>query len=189
MAAPWTRIRTEWLKGGTTYAKLAKKYGIAEKTIRNRAYKEGWKKEKGQIEDEVRTKTRARIVCVREEQLVKLAEANGKLIDALVEMAMQAADKPAVTLFDAGKTLRNAESLSKAIQLAAMTQRDLYRLPSMDQELRKKQEAARKKEAKEKLALEREKWEAEQREKAKAAEVASGTVWEVIEPDGEDTDG
>ena len=119
----------------------------------------------------------------------KLAAANGALIDALVEMTKQAAEKPNQTLFDAGATLRNAESLSKAIQLAAMTQRDLYRLPSMDQELRKKAEAARKKEANEKLKLEREKWEAEQREKAKAAEAVSGTVWEVIEPDGEDTDG
>ena len=189
MAAPWTRIRTEWLKGGTTYEKLAKKYKLAEKTIRNRAYKEGWGKEKGQIEDIVRTKTRARIVCVREEQLIKLAEANGKLIDALVAIATAAEKGPIQMLTDANGTLRNAESISKAIQLAAMTQRDLYRLPSMDQELRKKAEAARKKEAKEKLALEREKWEAEQREKAKAAETASGTVWEVIEPEGDDTDG
>lgn len=188
MAAPWSRIRTEWLKGGTTYAKLAKKYGLSEKTIRNRAYKEGWGKEKGQIQDEVRTATRARIVRVREEQLMKLAEANGQIIDALLDMTKLAQEKPTVMLFDAGKTLRNAESLTKAIQLAAMTQRDLYRLPSMDQELRKKEAAARKKEAKEKLALEREKWEAEQREKAKAAETASGTVWEVIEPEGEDTD-
>ena len=189
MAAPWTKIRTEWLKGGTTYAKLAKKYNLAEKTIRNRAYKEGWKKEKGQIEDEVRTRTRARIVCVREEQLLKLAEANGKLIDALVAIATQAAEAPATILRDNNLTLRNAESMSKAIQLATMTQRDIYRLPDMDQEPRKKAEAARKKETKEKLALEREKWEAEQREKAKQAEAVSGTVWEVIEPDGEDTDG
>ena len=189
MAANWTRIRTEWLKGGTTYKKMAEKYGLAEKTIRNRAYKEGWGKEKGQIEDEVRAKTRARIVCVREEQLMKLAEANGQLIDALVALATKSAEGPIQMMTDANGTLRNAESLSKAIQLAAMTQRDLYRLPSMDQELRKKQESARKKEAKEKLALEREKWEAEQREKAKAAEAAAGTVWEVLEPDGEDTDG
>ena len=188
MAAPWSRIRTEWLKGGTTYAKLAKKYKLAEKTIRNRAYKEGWGKEKGQIQDEVRAKTRARIVCVREEQLMKLAEANGQLIDALLEMTKQAQEQPAYTLYDQARTLRNAESLTKAIQLAAMTQRDLYRLPSMDLELRKKEAAAKKKEAKEKLALEREKWEAEQREKAKAAETASGTVWEVIEPEGDDTD-
>ena len=188
MAAPWTRIRTEWLKGGTTYAKLAKKYGIAEKTIRNRAYKEGWGKEKGQIEDEVRAKTRARIVCVREEQLAKLAEANGALIDALVAMAMQAAEKPNQTLFDTNATLRNAESLSKAIQLAAMTQRDIYRLPSMDQELRKKAEAARKKEAKEKMALEKEKWEAE---KLKAQNEAQGDqeVWELDAPEGEEMDG
>ena len=189
MAAPWTRIRTEWLKGGTTYKKLAEKYKLAEKTIRNRAYKEGWGKEKGQIADEIRTKTRARIVCVREEQLMKLAEANGELIDALVAIATASKKGPIQMLTDAAGTLRNAESLSKAIQLAAMTQRDLYRLPSMDQELRKKEAAARKKEAKEKLALEREKWEAEQREKAKAAEAAGGTVWEVVEPDGEDTDG
>jgi len=188
MAAPWSRIRTEWLKGGTTYKKLAEKYHLAEKTIRNRAYKEGWKNEKGQIQDEIRTKTRARIVRVREEQLMKLADANGQLIDALLEMTKLAQAKPEYTLFDQGRTLRNAESLTKAVQLATMTQRDLYRLPSMDQELRKKEAAARKKEAKEKIALEREKWEAEQREKAKAAETAGGTVWEVIEPDGEDTD-
>ena len=189
MATPWSKIRAEWLKGGTTYKKLGEKYNVSAKTISNRAYKEGWKNEKGRIQEEVRNKTRARIVCVREEQLMKLAAANGALIDALVEMTKQAAEKPNQTLFDAGATLRNAESLSKAIQLAAMTQRDLYRLPSMDQELRKKAEAARKKEAAEKLKLEREKWEAEQREKAKQAEAISGTVWEVIEPDGEDTDG
>jgi len=188
MAAPWSRIRTEWLKGGTTYKKLAEKYHLAEKTIRNRAYKEGWKKEKGQIQDEIRTKTRARIVRVREEQLTKLAEANGKLIDALLDLTGIVQRNPLMQMRDANGTLRNAESLTKAIQLAAMTQRDLYRLPSMDQELRKKEAAARKKEAKEKIALEREKWEAEQREKAKAAETAGGTVWEVIEPDGEDTD-
>ena len=186
--APWAKIRTEWLKGGTTYAKLAQKYGLSVKTIQNRAYKEGWGKEKGKIREEIREKTRARIVRVREEQLIKLAEAYGKLIDALLDLTEQAAANPNKLLTDAGLTLRNAESLSKAIQLATMTQRDIYRMPSMDQELRKKAEAARKKEAKEKLALEREKWEAEQLEKAKAAETASGTVWEVIEPDGEDTD-
>ena len=189
MATPWAKIRTEWLKGGTTYKKLAEKYHVSIKTIQNRASNEGWKKEKGTIQEEVRKKTRARIVCVREEQLIKLAEANGKLIDALVEITTQAAEEPNRTLYDTNATLRNVESLSKAIQLAAMTQRDLYRLPSMDQELRKKAEAARKKEAKEKLALEREKWEAEQREKAKQAEAAAGTVWEVIEPEGDDTDG
>ena len=188
MAAPWSRIRTEWLKGGTTYAKLAKKYGLAEKTIRNRAYKEGWGKEKGQIEDEARTKTRARIVCVREEQLVKLAQANGAMIDALMEIVTLAKEKPAYTLFDANRGLKNAESLTKAIQLAVQNQRDIYRLPDMDMELKKKQEAARKREAKQKMALERERWEEEKAEKAKAQSVRQGTVWQVEAPEGEAID-
>lgn len=189
MAAPWSRIRTEWLKGGTTYAKLAKKYGLAEKTIRNRAYKEGWGKEKGQIEDEARTKTHARIVRVREEQLEKLAAANADMIDALVAMAMSSKKKPEVMLFDAAKTLRNAESLTKAIQIAVQNQRDIYRLPDMDLEFRKREASARKKETKTRLALEREKWEAEKEERAKSQSVQQGTVWKIVAPEGDEVDG
>ena len=96
---------------------------------------------------------------------------------------------PYTRMCDKTGSLRNVESLTKAIQLAIQNQRDLYRIPDMDLELKKKEAAARKKEAKAKMALEREKWEAEQREKAKQAEAIKGTVWEVIEPDGEDTDG
>ena len=33
MATPWAKIRTEWLKGGTTYKKLAEKYHVSAKTI------------------------------------------------------------------------------------------------------------------------------------------------------------
>lgn len=182
-AVPWKKIRTEWLKGGTTYAKLAKKYGIKEQTIKNHASKEAWGNEKVLIEDEVRTRTRARIVCVREEQLIKLATANGFLIDSLVDMAQQATDQQKQILVDKNGTLRNAESLSKAIQLAIMNQRDLYRLPDMDMELRKKEAAARKKEAKEKLALDKAKWEAVQREKADAAAGANATMWKVELPE------
>ena len=182
--APWARIRTEYLKGKTTYGKLAEKYGLKEQTIKNRAYKEGWGKEKVQIEDEARTAVRARIVRVREEQLEKLAAANASMIEALVAMAMMAEEKPEVTLYDAGKTLRNAESLTKAIKMAVQNQRDIYRLPDMELELKRKQESARKKEAKEKMRLEREKWEAEQREKAQNAATASGTVWQVEAPEG-----
>jgi len=189
MAAPWAKIRTEWLKGRTTYAKLAKKYGLKEQTIKNRAYKEGWKKEKVQIEDEARTKTRARIVRVREEQLEKLAAANSDIIEVLLTLIGKAKENPFQMMFDAGGTLRNTESLTKAIQLAVQNQRDIYRLPDLDQELKKKEAAARKKEAKEKLALEREKWEHEKAEKAKAQNVQNGTVWQVEAPEGIEVDG
>ena len=188
MATPWSKIKAEWLRGGTSYKKLAEKYHVSEKTIQNRSSNEGWRKDKGRIAEEVGKKLCARIVRVREEQLEKLARANEDLIDALVAIATGVKNGPVEMLTDRTGTLRNAESLTKAIQTAIQNQRDLFRLPSMDQQLKKAEFAQRKKEAKEKLALEKAKWEAEQREKAKAAEAASQTVWEVIEPEGDDTD-
>ena len=188
MATPWTKIRAEWLKGGITHKQLAEKYGVSVKTIQNRAYKEGWKNQKGKIREKVEEELRGRVVRARVNHLEKLITANEALLDGLVQMAELISKNPFQMLNDANGTLRNAESLTKAIQTAIQNQRDLFRLPSMDQQLKKAEFAQRKKEAKEKLALEKAKWEAEQREKAKAAEAASQTVWEVIEPDGEDTD-
>lgn len=187
MATQWGRVRQSYM-AGASYQELAKKYGLKVKTIQNRASKEGWTKEKGKIKEEVGEKIRQRVVRVRVQELEKLMEANGKVIDGLLQMAAMIQEKPYENLFDVNKTLRNAESISRAIQTAVQTQRDLYKLPSMDQEMRKKEFAQRKKEYKEKLALEREKWEAE---KLRAKDKAEGDmqVWEFAGPEGEELDG
>jgi len=189
MATPWGRIRQGYM-AGKSYKELSEKYGVSVKTIQNRASNEGWTKEKGKIREEVGQKIHERVVRVRVQELEKLMDANGKLIDALVTLTDRAADEKQTNMmmFDKAGSMKNVESLAKAIQVAVQTQRDLYKLPTLDQDMRKKAEAQRKREAKEKMQLEKEKWEAEQEEKAKAASTASGTVWNVIEPDGEDTD-
>lgn len=188
MAAQWGRIRQSYM-AGKSYKELSEKYGVSIKTIQNRASKEGWVKEKGKIKEEVGQKIHARVVRVRVEELEKLMEANGKLIDGLLAMAEMIQEKPAVTLFDDKRTLKNAEAFSRAIQTAVQTQRDLYKLPTLDQDYRKKEEAQRKREVKAKLELDREKWEAEQKEKAKAAEMIKGTMWQLEAPEGVDLDG
>ena len=111
MATPWAKIKAEWLKGGTSYKKLAEKYKVSEKTIANRSSNEGWGKDKGRIREEVGKKLCARIVRVREEQLIKLMEANEDVIDALVAIATATKKGPIQMLTDAGGTLRNTESL------------------------------------------------------------------------------
>lgn len=167
---PWAKIRAEWLKGGITQKALAEKYGISVKTISNRAYKEGWKKQKGKIREKTEEQTRDRIVRARVTHLEKLIEANEKLLDSLVQMAEVISNKPVQYLTDANGTLRNAESFAKALQTATMTQRDLYRLPNIDQKF-----AAKK--WKEQLKLER--------EKAKGNEAGSGEqlIWVMHEPE------
>ena len=189
MAAPWGRIRQGYM-AGKSYAELAEKYKLSVKTIQNRASKEGWVKEKGKIKEEVGEKIHRAVVRVRVEQLEKLMEANGKLIDTLVDMTTKAQDfkQQNAMVFDKAGSMKNVECLAKAIQTAVQTQRDLYKLPTLDQDFRKKAEAQRKKEAKAKMELEREKLQLE-RQKAAAGQTMDAEVWKLTEPEGDEADG
>jgi hypothetical protein len=150
MAAPWTKIRAEWLKGGITQKELAEKYGLSVKTIQNRAYKEGWQKQKGKIREKIEEQTRDRVVRARVNHLDKLIQANEMLLDGLVKMAQLIQANPKAMLKDKTGSIKSAESFAKALQTATMTQRDLYRLPNIDQKF-----AAKK--WKEQLKLEKQK--------------------------------
>ena len=186
--AQWGRIRQSYM-AGKSYKELSEKYGVTVKTIQNRASKEGWVKEKGKIKEEVGQKIHERVVRVRVEELQKLMDANGKLIDTLVELTTQTQGQELRLMMDKAGSMKNVECLAKAIQTAVQTQRDLYKLPTLDQDFRKKEAAQRKREAKEKLALEKQKWEAEQAEKAKAIEAIKGTMWQLEAPEGVELDG
>lgn len=183
MATQWWRIRDAYLTKGMTYKELAQKYRLSERTIRNRASKEGWGKEKDKIETEARQEAHARAVRGRAEQLEKLIEANDLIIDSLLAMAGLVKEKPKFYLMDDHQTLKNAESMAKAIQTAAMTQRDLHKLPTLDQDMRKKEEAQRKREAKEKLAIEKEKWQLEKENRTGGPGGNPKLIWVVHEPE------
>ena len=168
--APWGKIRAEWLKGGTTYKKLGEKYHLSANTIRNRASKEGWAKEKVQIRDKVGTELRGRIVRARVNHLEKLIDANEALLDGLVKLAELIRSEPEKMLVDKTFSLKSAESFAKALQVATMTQRDLYRLPTIDQKF-----AAKK--WKEQLKLEKEK---------QGTGTAEQEIWKIELPEGEE---
>lgn len=173
MAAPWTRIRAEWLKGNITQAELAKKYGLSVKTIQNRAYKEGWKNEKRKIREKVEEKTRDRVVRARVTHLEKLIEANEALLDGLVQLAQKIKDNPKI-LTDKTGSIRNAESFARALQAATLTQRDLYGVKNIDQKFAQKK-------WREQLKLEQ--------AKAKDGPEINKEIWEIKAPEGVTLDG
>ena len=182
MAVQWWRIKAAYLKGDVTYRELAEKYKLSERTIRSRASKEAWGKERDKVRTEVSQAIHASAVRAREEQLMKLIEANDLMIEALLDMAGKVKEKP-MLLFDEKCTLKNAESMAKAIQTAAQTQRDLHKLPTLDQDMRKKEEAQRKREAKAKTDLDREKWAMAKSEKENEAGLDGGVNWKIELPD------
>lgn len=173
MATPWNKIKAEWLKGGTSYRKLGEKYKISAGVIRNRASKEGWGKERLQINDKVMTELRGRVAQARVNHLEKIIEAQEDVLDALRQLAAELKQEPKNLLMDKQGTIRNAESITRALQTAAMTQRDLYGLKNIDQKF-----AAKKWKEQQKL----------EREKA-AGPQYDEEVWEIQAPEGDVLDG
>ena len=57
---PWTKIKAEYLQGGTP-KKLALKYKIKAKTISDKAYEDNWKEEKTKISENIREISEDRI--------------------------------------------------------------------------------------------------------------------------------
>ena len=152
MATPWGRIKARFLKGDITYAELAEKYHLSEKTIRNRAYKEGWRKAK----DEVRAKTGQKLVerasdeRARElESIISATDRMGTLLDKLMQ---EFENKPIEVLMADPK---GTESYARAIETIARAKRDLYMLPTWDQMHRKEMDRERLKLEKAKLAEEK----------------------------------
>ena len=187
--AQWGRIRQSYMSG-KSYKELSEQYGVSVKTIQNHASKEGWTKEKGKIREEVGQKIHERAVRVRVRELEKLMDANGNLIDTLVDVTTKMqGDKLLQMVFDRTGSMKNMESLAKAIQTAVQTQRDLYKLPTLDQEYRKKEAAQRKRENKAKLEIEREKLEIDRQKAAGDDKENEQEIWQVVSPDGTVVDG
>lgn len=176
--AEWRKIRLEYVKGKTTLRELAEKYSLSESTIRKRASNEGWKKRKNKLDEKVEQKVLERACDARAKEFEHIAELNDNLGEALDNILSFIRQQPPKKYDD----MRGVESLAKAINQIVQTKRDLYNIPSEVEKA--KIEALR-----EKNKLEREKWQEERAEKARAATLASETMWQVNEPAAEEGDG
>lgn len=79
----WKKLRAEYIKGGTSYRKLAEKYDVSFHTLRKQAAKENWKA----LRDEVATKTVTKIVEIESDQqaerMKRLLTVSDMLLDAV----------------------------------------------------------------------------------------------------------
>ena len=167
--AEWRKIRMEYVKGKTTFAKLAEKYGVSSSNIRKRASLEHWTKKRSKLDAKVEQKAVERIAEARARELEKLAAISDR-VDDILDAVVDAVGKLTVRRHE---DMRGLESLTKAVQISLQTKRDLYNLPNETD--RAKIEALR-----EKAKLDRQKYEDEKAEKAKMAEAAGNTMIRVV---------
>ena len=175
--AEWRKIRIEYVKGKTTYQKLAEKYGVSASNIRKRAANEGWRKKRNKLDAKVEQKTLERVCDARAKEFELIARVNDQMDTVLANLLQFVSDQPPKKYDD----LRGVESLTKAIAQVVQTKRDLYNVPTEID--RAKMEALR-----EKAKLEREKFQAEEAEKAAAKTAAENTMIRITIEGGEEGD-
>ena len=114
----WEQIKAEYLEGGTSYRKLARKHGLSSSAIQRRAQDEGWKK----LRDAVRVKTDAEVVELAAarnvDRFMLLYEMSDKFQERINE------------LMDMGlKNGRDAHDMGDALLDAVQLIRELYDMP------------------------------------------------------------
>lgn len=90
----WEKLKAEYLHGGTSYRKLAEKYGISRSLIQRRATREHW----ADLEEDVRAKAESKvcqkIASDRASDLAKLDRTRSLLIEKLSRAAERYPDVP-----------------------------------------------------------------------------------------------
>ncbi|NLH00664.1 MAG: hypothetical protein GX488_01970, partial [Clostridiales bacterium] len=92
----WTEIRLEYATTGLSYRKLAEKHGVSFNTLKARAKRENWVKNKNGYQAALTTKTlqkaatKASDACVK--QLVKVGRA-AEIATSVIEKIVEDADQ------------------------------------------------------------------------------------------------
>ena len=86
MAAPWEKIRTEYITTGISYRQLAKKYGLNQATIATRAKKEDWVSKRKQMDSETQAKVLEAAAEAKVDRALRLLSVADKLLDRVEEV-------------------------------------------------------------------------------------------------------
>ena len=81
----WDAIRAEYIGGGTTYRRLAQKYGVGVTTIAVRAGNEGWTRDRQVARDESRDLAIRKASSQAAENAEKLEYARSLMIDRVIK--------------------------------------------------------------------------------------------------------
>ena len=80
----WNKLKAEYIAGGTSYRKLAKKYDIEYHSLQRIATKEGWAKLKSQAKAKSEAKMVETIAKDMSKKSVKINDVADKLLDKIV---------------------------------------------------------------------------------------------------------
>lgn len=95
----WKQAKAEYIAGGTSYRKLAEKYGTTLAVLRNVAEREGWVKLKAQARHKTNTKIVEYVSSVDAEKVVDRLERVSDLTDKLLDKIEKAIEELDIQLY------------------------------------------------------------------------------------------
>lgn len=100
----WNKIKAEYIAGGTSYRKLAKKYDVPFSNLKNVAIKEQWT----QLREQAKNKTDTDLVKNIGKQNAKIDEKYYSLVDKLMKKAEETIENTPVWSVNALKEMSTA---------------------------------------------------------------------------------
>lgn len=82
----WNKIKADYIAGGTSYRKLAEKYGVSFNTLKTHAVEEQWFKLRQQRDKKATTKILNRLSSKEAAKANKIVDVADKLLDKISEM-------------------------------------------------------------------------------------------------------
>lgn len=82
----WKRIKAEYIAGGTSYRKLAEKYGVTLAVLRNVAEREEWVNLKAQAQHKANTKIVEAVSDQEAKKAVNITDVADKLLEQIVSI-------------------------------------------------------------------------------------------------------
>ena len=121
----WNKLKAEYIAGGTSYRKLAKKYGVSFSSVRFKAEQEKWTDLKAQAQHSANTRIVESIVEDMTEQAASIDSVADKLLDKITSMLVRE-----------GLTTQSVKHLTSALK-------DIKDIKGIKTELDKKEQEAR----------------------------------------------
>lgn len=82
----WNKVKTEYIAGGTSYRKLAAKYGVSRSKLQAKATKEKWAELKSQAKAKTESKIVEAVSDQAADQAVTIIDVADKLLGKIYEM-------------------------------------------------------------------------------------------------------
>ncbi len=133
----WKKIKAEYIAGGTSYRKLAEKYGVSETTLKRTAKKEKWVELRTQVETETTTKIAETVSNDQAKKAVDLNDIADILADRIKTLAVKADDADTIKkLTSAAKDIRDI----KGIKTDADLREQEARIRKLEQETKEQRD-------------------------------------------------